>query len=167
MNKKLSELLKGYPALIKMLERKQNSNLEEYLEYALEHRCTIRVDKNIPEECVSQRHELISKIVDPDTGYIVTFMTMIDRPNGIDDSSFLFFYCEDVGLSGINRCDECKGIPIWDTSLLLKKIKICDVCKKHVQLNELHRHHYAGACCDDCLDEQVKDWNDNLHYYTD
>lgn len=35
MNDKLSELLKDYPDVINVLERKQDSNLEEYLEYAL------------------------------------------------------------------------------------------------------------------------------------
>ena len=167
MNDKLSELLKDYPDVINVLERKQDSNLEEYLEYALEHGCFIRTDKNVSKNCVTQRYTLASKIVDPDSGFEVIFETTFDRPNGFDGSSFLFFFCEDVGLRGINRCNECSGIPLWETSILLKKIKVCDVCKKHVQLNELHHHHYAGACCDECLGEQEKDWNDNLSYYTD
>lgn len=166
MNNKLSELLKDYPDIINFLERKQNRNLEEYLEYALEHGCFIRTDKNVSKNCVTQRYTLASKIVDPDSGFEVIFETTFDRPNGFDGSSFLFFFCEDAWLRGINRCNECSGIPLWETSLLLKKIKVCDVCKKHVQLNELHHHHYAGACCDDCLSEQEKDWNDNLSYYT-
>lgn len=166
MNKKLSELLKDYPDIINFLERKQNRNLEEYLEYALEHGCFIIADKNFSERFITQRYTLTSKIVDPDSGYELIFETAFDTPNGLEGSQFLFFDCEDAGLHGINRCNECSGIPLWETSILLKKIKVCDVCKKHVQLNDLHHHHYAGACCDDCLGEQEKDWNDNLSYYT-
>lgn len=166
MNKKLSELLKDYPDIINFLGRKKNSNLEEYLEYALEHGCFIRTDKNVSERFITQRYTLTSKTIDPDSGSEVIFETAFDTPNGLEGSQFLFFFCEDAGLHGINRCNECSGIPLWETSILLKKIKVCDVCKKHVQLNELHHHHYAGACCDDCLDEQEKDWNDNLSYYT-
>ena len=166
MNDKLSELLKDYPDVINVLERKHNSNLEEYLEYALEHGCFIRTDKNVSKSCVTQRYTLASKTIDPDTGSEVIFETAFDTPNGLEGSQFLFFFCEDAGLRGINRCNECSGIPLLETSILLKKIKVCDVCKKHVQLNELHHHHYAGACCDDCLSEQEKDWNDNLSYYT-
>ena len=96
MNKKLSELLKDYPDVINVLERKQDSNLEEYLEYALEHGCFIRTDKNVSKNCVTQRYTLASKIVDPDSGFEVIFETTFDRPNGFDGSSFLFFFCEDA-----------------------------------------------------------------------
>lgn len=159
MDEKLQKMLKDYPEVVDILKRNNNKELDDYIKTALDNRCLIH--KN------NYTFRLESKTVDPDTGYEVVFFTSIDEPNGIDRFGNLFFRCPEANLIEVNRCKECKDIPIWETRELLNKCKVCDVCGEPTDLDKLHQHHYAGACCDNCIDEQIRDWNDNLHYYTD
>ena len=73
---------------------------------------------------------------------------------------------EDVGNRGYNRNKNTLGIPIWETTKLLEKCLVCDSCGKRVSdISELHGHHYAGACCDDCLAKEQEDWDSKPNGY--
>lgn len=75
----------------------------------------------------------------------------------------------DTALREINRCDQCDGIPIWDTEALLKASRVCGACGKQVErFADLHPYLYAGAACDDCIDAIRKEQDSKpMGYWTD
>ena len=60
--------------------------------------------------------------------------------------------------AGINACEQCKGIPIWETDKILDSL-YCYSCGKPLNgISDIHVAEFAGMACKECAEKINKEF---------
>lgn len=60
--------------------------------------------------------------------------------------------------AGINACEQCKGIPIWETDKILDSL-YCYSCGKPLSgISDIHIASFAGMACQECAEKINKEF---------
>lgn len=139
--------------------------VQKYIIEALKNKCKIVFNESSSTYINGIEHKNLTLISKTDNLY---FKESVTSNSDSEVADGVFFNSLDQRFSiDINRIIETYGIPIWSTKWLEEKCLTCDVCGEKLNaVEDLHKHHFAGACCINCLPENLKDWENNKEFYT-